>query len=159
MASFVVMEPPVRDPAERAVLVRDGFHFFGLLVPFVWFAFHRMWREAIIALLAAIALSLAGAYAGLGGATAWLSLLVGVYVGLEGAALRVASLKRADWQEWGVVEAGNASDAEIRYLADRDVVAETEVAPRVLGPWSRTTPAARHSGPALGLFGYPGARR
>ena len=38
MASFVVMEPPVRDPAEKAVLVRDGFHFFGFLVPFVWFA-------------------------------------------------------------------------------------------------------------------------
>jgi hypothetical protein len=158
MASYVVMEPPVRDPAEKAVLVRDGFHFFGLLIPFVWFAFHRMWREALIALVAAVALSLAGAYVGLGGATGWLSLLVGVYVGLEGAALRIASLKRSDWNEWGVVEARTAADAEIRYLADRDVIAAAETPPRVMAPWSRTAPAARHSGPALGLFGYPGAK-
>lgn len=158
MASFVVMEPPVRDPAEKAVLVRDGFHFFGFLVPFVWFAFHRMWREAVAALVAAIALSVAGAYAGLGGATGWLSLLVGIYVGLEGATLRIASLKRSDWNEWGVVEARNAADAEIRYLADRETTAETEVPPRVMAPWSRTAPAARHSGPALGLLGYPGAK-
>lgn len=158
MASFVVMEPPVRDPAEKAVLVRDGFHFFGFLVPFVWFAFHRMWREAAIALVASMALSVAGAYAGLGGATAWLSLLVGIYVGLEGSALRIAALKRNDWNEWGVVEARNAADAEIRYLADRDVIAEAETPPRVMAPWSRPTPAVRHNGPALGLFGYPGAK-
>lgn len=158
MASFVVMEPPVRDPAEKAVLVRDGFHFFGFLVPFVWFAFHRMWREAAIALVATMALSVAGAYAGFGGATAWLSLLIGIYVGLEGSALRIAALKRNDWNEWGVVEARNAADAEIRYLADRDVIAEAETPPRVMAPWSRTTPAVRHSGPALGLFGYPGAK-
>jgi hypothetical protein len=142
MASYVVMEPPVRDPAEKAVLVRDGFHFFGFLVPFVWFGFHRMWREALIALVVAIALSLTGAYAGLGGATGWLSLLVGVYVGLEGAALRITSLKRSDWNEWG----------------DREATAEAETPPRVMAPWSRTAPAARHSGPALGLFGYPGAK-
>lgn len=158
MASFVVMEPPVRDRAEKAVLVRDGFHFFGFLVPFVWFAFHRMWREAVVALVAAVALSVAGSYAGLGGATGWLSLLVGIYVGLEGSALRIASLKRSDWSEWGVVEARNAADAEIRYLADRDVIADTETPPRVIAPWSRSAPAARHSGPALGLFGYPGAK-
>lgn len=158
MASFVVMEPPVRDRAEKAVLVRDGFHFFGFLVPFVWFAFHRMWREAVVALVAAVALSVTGSYAGLGGATGWLSLLVGIYVGLEGSALRIASLKQSDWREWGVVEARNAADAEIRYLADRDVIADTETPPRVMAPWSRTAPAARHSGPALGLFGYPGAK-
>lgn len=158
MASFVVMEPPVRDPAEKAVLVRDGFHYLGFLVPFVWFAFHRMWREAAIALAATIALSVVGSYAGLGSATGWLSFLVGLYVGLEGSALRIASLKRADWNEWGVVEARDAADAEIRYLADRDASAEAETPPRVMAPWSRTAPAARHSGPALGLFGYPGAK-
>lgn len=157
MASYMVMEPPLRDRAEKAVLVRDGFHVVALLVPFVWFAFHRMWREAAIALGVGVLLSAAGSLAGLGAASGWLSVLVGIYVGLEGAALRIASLKRADWMEWGVVEAQNATDAEIRYLNERDETAEPE-APRVMAPWSRTSPRTQHSGPALGLLGYPGAR-
>lgn len=157
MASYMVMEPPVRDPAEKAVLVRDGFHIVAFLVPFLWFAYHRMWREAGIALGAGILLSLAGSFAGLGAAGGWLSLLIGLYVGLEGAALRVASLKRADWKEWGVVEAQNPADAEIRYLNELEETAEPD-APRVMAPWSRTSPRALHSGPALGLLGYPGAR-
>ena len=157
MASYMVMEPPLRDRAEKAVLVRDGFHVLAFLVPFVWFAFHRMWREAGIALAAGIALSIAGSFEGLGAAGSWLSVLVGIYVGLEGAALRIASLKRADWLEWGIVEAQNPTDAEIRYLNERDETAEPEP-PRVIVPWSRTSPHARHSGPALGLLGYPDAR-
>lgn len=157
MASYVVMEPPLRDAAEKAVLVRDGFHVLAFLVPLLWFAFHRMWLEAVIALGVSVALFVAGSFAGLGAASGWLSLLVGIYVGLEGAALRIGSMKRADWNEWGVVEARNAVDAEIRYLNERDEDAGPE-APRVMAPWSRTSPQARHSGPALGLLGYPGAR-
>ncbi|MHB2267387.1 DUF2628 domain-containing protein [Aliihoeflea sp. PC F10.4] len=157
MASYVVMEPPLRDPAEKAVLVRDGFHVLAFLVPFLWFAFHRMWWEAAITLGVGIALSAVGSFVGLGAASGWLSLLVGLYVGLEGAALRIAALKRADWAEWGVVEAQNATDAEIRYLNDRDETIEPE-APRVMAPWSRTSPHAQRSGPALGMLSYPGAR-
>ena len=151
MASYVVMEPPARE--DDAVLVRDGFHLLAFLAPFLWFLFHRLWIEALVVLALALALGVAGSLTGISAAPA-LSLLVSVYVGLEGAALRVAALRRRGWREWGVVEADNPADAEVRYLAEEYADAPSEPpAPRPLGI-PRQQPAG--SGPALGLFSYPG---
>ena len=101
-----------------------------------------------------MALSALGEMAGLGFTGGALSLLVSVYVGLEGPALRIAALTRRGWRQWGVVEASGRDEAEIRYIAGtapEQAVRETVVqAPQPqLG-----RPAA--SGPALGLFSYPG---
>ena len=155
MASYVVMEPPARGEEERAVLVRDGFHFLAFLLPAVWLLFHRLWIEAVAAFVVAGALGGLGAYAGFGPASSMLSLLVGIYVGMEGAALKVAALRRRGWREWGVVEADNAGDAEIRYLTQA-VSGETDVQ---AAPLPVEQPAARprvSTGPALGMLGYPG---
>lgn len=151
MASYIVMEPPEGD--REAVLVRDGFQILAFLLPVLWFLFHRLWFEAVIALAVAVALAIAGSFAGFGGAPA-LSLLVSIYVGLEGAALRVAALRRRGWREWGVVEADSAVDAEMRFFAEAtaghpavQTRQQTSFAP---------APARSPRGPALGLFSYPG---
>lgn len=157
MAIYVVMEPPGAAGSEaetRAVFVRDAFSAIAFLLPPLWLLWHRLWIEAAIALIAAVALSALGEMAGLGFTGGALSLLVSVYVGLEGPALRIAALTRRGWRQWGVVEASGRDEAEIRYIAGtapEQAVRETVVqAPQPqLG-----RPAA--SGPALGLFSYPG---
>ncbi len=165
MASYVVMEPPAAagraDGGEdRAVLVRDGFHVLAFLLPAVWLLFHRLWIEALFVVAVSMALSGIGSVAGLGSAAPALSLLVSLYVGLEGSALKLAALRRRGWREWGVVEADNAADAEIRYLSEAVSDADDADEPASVRPsaGSLPPPAAprRESGPVLGLFAYPG---
>lgn len=157
MAIYMVMEPPAASAQEasmRAVLVRDGFSVIAFLVPLVWLAWHRLWIEAVLLFAASVAGMAAGQaldHAWLGGV---LSFVLSVYVGLEGAALRIGALRRRGWREWGAVEAGNAAEAEIRYLAG-----EYDELPLAVASSSVTTNAAARpaaSGPALGLLAYPG---
>jgi hypothetical protein len=147
------MEPPKR---ADAVLVRDGFHLFGFLTPPIWLLWHRLWIEAIVAFAVAMVLAAVGEVAGLGWAGTLLSLLVSVYVGIEGAALRIAALRRRGWREWGVVEADSFDDAEARYLFDAERLGRDEPRePNPTAPRPQPIPA-RRPGPALGLFSYPG---
>ncbi len=167
MASYVVMEPLAgagmgHSGEDRAVLVRDGFHFLAFLLPAVWLLFHRLWIEALVVVAVTMALSGLGSVAGLGNAAPALSLLVSIYVGLEGSALKLAALRRRGWREWGTVEADNAADAEIRYLSEATARIEDVEGDEAASGWpspAASTPfsAPRHaSGPALGLFAYPG---
>ncbi|EHK58805.1 DUF2628 domain-containing protein [Allomesorhizobium alhagi] len=152
MAVYVVMEPPKR---ADAVLVRDGFHLFGFLTPPIWLLWHRLWIEAIVAFAVAMVLAAVGEVADLGWAGTLLSLLVSVYVGIEGAALRIAALRRRGWREWGVVEADSFDDAEARYLFDAERL-ESTGRPEPSPPAAPQSVPFRRSGPALGLFSYPG---
>jgi hypothetical protein len=158
MAIYVVMEPPAASEAEavdRAAMVRDGFAFLAFLLPPLWLLWHRLWIEAAFVIAASVALTALGETAGFGFIGAALSLLVSLFVGLEGTALRVNALRRRGWREWGVVEAGNAAEAEIRYLAGDGESGEDEAAampPRAPPVSSRLA----SSTPALGLLGYPG---
>ena len=159
MASFVVMEPPGRAAEERAVIVRDGFHILAFLLPAIWLLVHRLWLETLAVVLAGLVIGLVGAYWGSGTASI-ASLMLALFVGLEGTALRLAALRRRGWRDWGVVEAGNSRDAEIRYLADidpgyvaRDTVSDAAL-PTQVTTVQRPTPA--RTGPALGMLGYPG---
>ena len=158
MAIYVAMEPPAADAAaaaERAVLVRDGFAFLAFLAPPLWLLWHRLWIEALLAFATSVGLTALGETAGLGLTGAALSLLVSIYVGLEGPALRIAALRRRGWRDRGVVEARNAGEAEIRYLAGEE---PEETAGARLMPGMRTASSSRlmPAGPALGLLGYPG---
>ena len=159
MAVYVVMEPPGasrNDAASGAVLVRDAFSILGFLLPPLWLLWHRLWIEAALVFALGVGVAALGEIAGLGFAGAALSLLVPIYVGLEGAGLRVNALRRRGWREWGVVEASDKAEAEIRYAAeigaDGNVAPEVPHSPAPAQLMSRPAP----SGPALGLFGYPG---
>jgi hypothetical protein len=160
MASYVVMQPPEgRDAVEDAVLVRDGFHVLAFIFPFIWLFFYRLWLEGLVVLLAAILIGVASSALFANNAGAVLSILVSVYVGLEASAMRVAALRRRGWREWGVVEADNPADGELRYLAEISNEEESAPPPKPWGGAGR--PASRESGAdttALGMLGYSGSR-
>lgn len=160
MAIYVVMEPPgksARDAPDGAVFVRDGFSVPAFLVPPLWLLWHRLWIEAALALAVAMGLAAIGEMAGLGLTGSLLSLLVSIYVGLEGAALRLAALRRRGWHEWGAVEADSFDDAETRYFVDA-VPPEADDIYRPAPPPGFRQPVApaKNSGMALGLLTYPG---
>ncbi|RWQ16678.1 DUF2628 domain-containing protein [Mesorhizobium sp.] len=156
MATYVVMEPPGRsEKADATAFVRDGFTWLGLLVPPLWFAWHRLWIEAALAFVVMGLLSMLGQKLGLGLAGSLLSLLVSVYVGLEGQGLRIAALRRRGWHEWGAVEAGWLDDADTRYALEAEALADEVVpAPRMVPDAALARPA--QPGMALGLTHIPG---
>ncbi len=155
MATYVVMQPERaggRIDAEGATFVRDGFALIAFFVPVVWLLWHRLWIEAALAFSLTIGLTALGNVAGFGFAAPMLSLLVSIYAGLEGAALRLAALRRRGWHDFGVVDADSYDDAETRYLIETGSISEAEFeqhAP-VLGP------AARKAAPELWFLLNPG---
>jgi hypothetical protein len=121
MAIYVAMEPPSRGgTTDATTLVRDGFSWLGFLVPPLWLAWHRLWIEAALAFVAMAVLSMLAEKLSLGLAGSLLSLLVSLYVGLEGQGLRIAALRRRGWHEWGVVEADSLDDADMRYVLEAE---------------------------------------
>jgi hypothetical protein len=158
MPSYVVMEPPGRsEKVDTTAFVRDGFTWLGLLVPPLWLAWNRLWIEAALAFIVMGALSMLGQRLGLGLAGSLLSLLVSLYVGLEGQGLRIAALRRRGWHEWGVVQAGQLDDADLRYALEVEAHADEAVpAPRMVPDAALARPA--QPGIALGLTHVPGRR-
>ncbi|WEX09595.1 DUF2628 domain-containing protein [Chelativorans sp. AA-79] len=160
MASYVVVEPPDTRPdrAEKAVVVRDGFSLFALIIPLLWFLWHRMWLEAAAFFVAALLLAGLGTLPGFTMLAPLLSLFLYIFIGLEAQALRIASLRRRGWEVWGVVEAGSRDEAEARYVAEAEEMParqpasgtpEVPVAPRA------HPGAPRSASPAFGLIDYP----
>lgn len=162
MARYVVLEREEafgRDAAEGARIVRDGFSLPAFLVPPLWFAWHRLWVEAALAFAAMLGLGLLGERAGMGQAAPLLSLLLSLFVGLEGPRLRLAGLARRGWTEVAALEADGLDEAEIRYAAH----AVGDDPALSAGQPAGTPPMAGHpprqsAGPALGLLAYPGQR-
>lgn len=157
MASFVVMESPVDRAPRDPLFVRDGFSWIGFLLPLVWLLWHRLWIEAVLTFAVLFVLGAVAESAGLGAAAPLVSLIAGLYIGIDGAAIRLAALERRGWREWGVIEARDATDAEIRHAVATGDASEPDFAPREILPDPREArPAAAHS--ALGLIGYSGGR-
>jgi hypothetical protein len=155
MAIYVVMQPPAGVKAEDASFVRDSFTWLGFLVAPLWLAWHRMWIEAALTFIVMAILSVAGERLRLEGAGSLLSLLVSLYVGFEGRALQIASLRRRGWREWGVVEARNLGDAETRQALETGDDSEEEPAmQRIVPDASLARPP--QTGMALGLTHTPG---
>lgn len=158
MASFVIMEPPVKtgtNAAERTLFVRDSFSFLALVMPLFWLLFHRLWFEAALILVVSVALGMAGQYWNIPGTVTVLMFLVSLLVALEGANWRLAALRRRGYTDKGVIDADDRQEAETRYFADGDFSGETAPVP----PTARKR-AARSVQPKadakLGLVGYPG---
>lgn len=157
MASYIVLEP--RDAAdnrvEKAVVVRDGFSLLAFIMPLLWFLWHRMWWEAAAFFVAGILLAGLGSLSGYEVLAPVLSLLLALLTGLEARALRVAALRRKGYADWGVVEASDADEAEIRYLAEARLREETPGPAPLAAPAPRLPlSGARPVRPAFGLVDY-----
>jgi hypothetical protein len=156
MASYVIFEPPGAPQPERAMFIRDGFHWLAFLVPFFWFLWHRLWLEAGLVFAATVGLSALEEVDGMQGIVPAVSLLAALGLGFEAPALHMAALRRRGWRERGVVEADNRDEAAIRYLAEEDgeSPASAPYRPAASAP---ATPSRRSgAAPALGLLDYPG---
>ena len=155
MAIYVVMQPPADNKAEDVRFVRDSFAWLGFLFSPLWLAWNRLWIEAALTFAVMAILSVAGERLGLEGAGSLLSLLISLYIGFEGQDLRIASLRRRGWREWGVVEAGNLADAETRHALETGEESEEQPAlPRIVPDASLARPP--QTGMALGLTHTPG---
>jgi len=153
------MEPPASTGAaaeEGARFIKDGFTPLAFLFAPLWLAWHRLWLEAALYLVAAMAIGAGTAAAGLGSAGSALSLLLSVFIGLEAQNWRIAKLRRRDWREWGAVEASDIAEAEMRYAIAREE--EDESAPKDAAPAPAPDPFAARAAaiqPALGMLAYP----
>jgi hypothetical protein len=139
-----------------AVVIRDGFSFAAFLLPPLWLLLHRLWIEAALA-SAALALAVGlSKLTGLALAAPFLWLLLSLFVGLEGNALRIAALGRRGWSSWGVVEAGNLDDADAHY-AMQIAGAETDADVATLMPAPSANAGTRSLvGEPIGLLLNPG---
>ena len=156
MAIYVVMEPPAGTrKADETTFVRDGFTWLGFLASPLWLAWHRLWIEAALTFVVMAILSMLGEKLGLAWAGSAPSLLVSLYVGLEGQGLRIAALRRRGWREWGVVDADRLDGAETRHALEADAQTDEQVpAPRIVPDANLARPA--QTGMALGLTHTPG---
>ncbi|MGB3416491.1 MAG: DUF2628 domain-containing protein [Mesorhizobium sp.] len=158
MAVYVVMEPPGRGhEADETSFVRDGFSWFGFLVPPLWLAWHRRWIEAGLAFVAIALIAVAAETFGMPLLGAPLILLVMLYVGLEGQALRLAAMARNGWRQWGVVVADSLDDADLRYATEAGAPPQEPPSEPRLQPESSLARPAR-PGPAIGLVPFSGKR-
>ncbi len=174
MRVFTVHLPPADgrgSQASRAVFVRDGFSFWALLFPMLWFLVNRMWLVLLgyLALTAAIVAGstfLPGIETPIGVA----SLMVNLLIGFEANGLRRWSLDRKRWSFVAVVTGRDLAEAEQRYfssLAGDDLDRLTAfVDPDALFPSAPPRPpvqspppawgSAKPAPPVTGLFPEPG---
>lgn len=115
MAIYTIHIPPDGNP-EKARFLSEDRNFLALVLPLIWLLWHGLWVEllgfvAIGMLIGFTAQSLGPFHA------VALTLLPGLFLFLEGNQLLRARLSRKGWIQQGIVEAGSAAEAEIRYFA------------------------------------------
>lgn len=160
MAQYVVLEPNDSKDAEKAVFVRDGFHVLALVLPFVWLLTQRLWFEGFAVLGITILLGFAGAYFGIADAVPLLTLLVSLFVALEGVNWKIAKLRRQGFVEKAVIDASDLEEAEIRYFHGLEDTAQpaTSLADKPAPEWAPQPPRPTYSsfGSTIGFVGHRG---
>ncbi|TCD16003.1 DUF2628 domain-containing protein [Oricola cellulosilytica] len=120
MANFVIMER--QRPAGGTVdtvMIRDDLAVLAVIFPLFWLLWHRLWFAALGLLLVTVALALAGEILKSDLALVLAGLVVGVFVALEGPAMRMGRYRREGYRDAGAVQAPDLSEAEMRWFARR----------------------------------------
>ena len=153
MASFIVMEPASERRGEAALFIRDAFAPLAVFVPVPWLLWNRLWFEAALALCASLFLAALAAWLGMPQLAGIASILLGLYVALEGSALRIDAARRCGFEEAAIIDAANMTEAEERYYHLSPLVPKA-VAPAAAAP----SVLRRTSTPDSGLFPLPGTQ-
>lgn len=155
MTSYLVHLPAGARPGsaeglDRAVLVKDGFHWVALVLPLLWLLFNRLWLAFLGLLAVGLLLAAGGILLGLPEPiTIGVELLLALTVALAASDLKSRALARRGLPLADVVVARTEEEALQRF-ADRWVTGAAEAA-RPATPGS--TPARGGSAmPVLGLF-------
>ena len=166
MPVYTVHEPPRRDDeivahTARFQFVRDGFHWWALLLTPFWMLRYRMWLELIayLALVAGITYGLNRL--GIGdSAGPWVALLLSLLVGLEASSLRRWKLSRRGFENLGVVVGEDLDIAERRFFDGWVVQGRRPVAPAAPSPFEppAAEPPRAAPGDIVGLFPQPEGR-
>lgn len=151
----------LRNEADKFVFVRDGFHFWAMVLGPFWLLWKRLWLVLLgyIALAAVIGVTMRV----LGAPTEvrmLVFLLLALLMGLEAASLRRWSYSRGKWRQIDFVVADDEEAAERRFfdrwtehgLSGLPPPLEAPVSPFPVRP-----PAQPHD--IIGLFPEPGGRR
>lgn len=146
--------------AEKTVFIKDGFSALALVLPIVWLLINRLWFEAFCVLALIILLGFAGTMLEIANVGPLLSLLLSLFVALEGSNWKVAKLRRKGFRECATIDARNLDEAEIRYFTLFQPQAEHKRAP----DWTAETPkpnltqnATRNpTSSTIGFVGYRG---
>ena len=152
----------LRNEADKFVFVRDGFHFWAMLLGPFWLLWKRLWLVLfgyiVVTTAIGIALTLLGATADV---RLSVFVLLALLMGLEAASLRRWSYSRGKWRQIDFVVADDEEAAERRFF-DRwtehglSGLSPLPEAPATPFP-TRPPPLAPHG--IIGLFPEPGGRR
>jgi hypothetical protein len=174
MPVYTVHAPTANDAGIRATdrfaFVRDGFHFWALLLGPVWLAWHRLWLALFGWIVLIAAIDVAMARLGAGGGTIFLvDLLLALLLGLEAASLKRWTLSRRNWRQLDIVVADDEEAAERRFFdrwtaKQRALGNDQSAVDRGAPPPTRDIPGQPFSKPPplpqneiIGLFPQPGA--
>lgn len=147
MASYIVMEPADDRRGEAALFIKDAFRPLAVIVPVFWLLWNRLWFEAAMAFIASLILVGLGTYIGLPEWRGFAALLIGLYVALEGSALKIAAARRRGFVDEAVVDARSLNEAEEGYYFTRVPLMDAQ----------RTAPIQSRGMTGSGLFAMPGA--
>lgn len=147
MASYIVMEPADDRRGEAALFIKDAFRPLAVIVPVFWLLWNRLWFEAAMAFIASLILVGLGTYIGLPEWHGFAALLIGLYVALEGSALKIAAARRRGFVDEAVVDARSLNEAEEGYYFAREPLKDVR----------QTAPIQSRGMTGSGLFAMPGA--
>jgi hypothetical protein len=166
MPVYTVHEPPRRDDeivahTARFQFVRDGFHWWALLLTPFWMLRYRMWLELVVylALVGGITFGL-NRLGVADSAGPWVAILLSLLVGLEASSLRRWKLARRGFENLGVVVGEDLDIAERRFFDGWVVQGRRSAAPSTTSPFDPPSVEPRATPPAdiVGLFPQPEAR-
>ena len=156
---------------DKFVFVRDGFHFWAMVLGPLWLIWKRLWLALLGWLVLTVALEVgAGELVG-GGAVTVTGIVIAILMGLEASTLQRWTYSRHGWRQLDVVVADDEESAERRFF-DRftsgkrwsgyDPLSVDRGGP----PPTRDVPPQRFSDPPplpqggiIGLFPEPGGSR
>lgn len=163
MRVWTLHEPPAEaglsrdERADRVVVVKDGFAWWGLVFGILWLLFHRLWLATLIYLVVSFALAALVYFVPLDEDWAsWLLLLPSIWVALEGNDMRRRKLAWKGFTQAAAVLAKSRVEAEQRFFAEWDSAHPAAPASAPRGPQAPRYGASEPQ--VLGLFPEPGGR-
>ena len=154
MSSFYVLTPPsAGSRKEDTLFVRDGFSWLAFLLPIPWLLYRRLWLLAGLSIALYIVAGFAAEQWGLEALPEAYSLLLSLWVGLEGNHLHATKLEKAGFRLETIVNAHNLDDAEEIYFSELSDEEEYSGPAPSMSPSFRPAPSL-----ALGLIEPYGRR-
>lgn len=142
MKVFSVHIRPGDKTAEHAVIIREGFSFWGFLLSGLWALSHRLWL-AFIVLAIAFALSGLASHILNGGPLmeVTLSLVVMLAFGFTANDIRRKKMERRGWTLMTVIAANDETDARYRLYSSDIMQIQNEISEDLSNTASNRSPS------------------